>query len=315
MNGIINFHKPQQVTSHDCVALIRRLTGIKRVGHTGTLDPMATGVLPICIGTATRITEYLDQDEKTYCCTMQLGIETDTQDIWGQILRERPVENISPDRIAEVVFSFQGDVVQVPPKYSALKVNGKRLYEYARAGQEVEIKSRHIFISKMSLDGIQGSQITFTATCSKGTYVRTICQDIGEKLGCGGTMTGLVRLATGMFQLEDAFTTETLKTMTKEEIEAILVSVDTPLNRFAPIDLEEQVARDFTNGKTILMPESVCEGIESVADFLVTDPQFNDSARLVRVYYSGEFIGVGRLTGCSLTADKVFNTRLQHEGI
>jgi len=315
MNGIINFHKPQQVTSHDCVALIRRLTGIKRVGHTGTLDPMATGVLPICIGSATRITEYLDQDEKTYRCTMQLGIETDTQDIWGQILRERPVENISPDRIAEAVFSFQGDVIQIPPKYSALKVNGKRLYEYARAGQEVEIKSRHIFISKMSLDEICGNQITFTATCSKGTYVRTLCQDIGEKLGCGGTMTGLVRLATGMFRLEDAYTPETLKIMTKEEIEQILIPVDVPLDRFAPIVLDEKVARDFTNGKTIMIPESVTEGIQSVSDFLVSDPEFNDSAHLVRVYYSSEFIGVGRLTENTLTADKVFNTRLQHEGI
>ena len=315
MNGIINFHKPQQVTSHDCVALIRRLTGIKRVGHTGTLDPMATGVLPICIGSATRITEYLDQDEKTYRCTMQLGIETDTQDIWGQILRERPVENILPDRIAEVVFSFQGDVVQIPPKYSALKVNGKRLYEYARAGQEVEIKSRHIFISKISLDCIQGNQITFTATCSKGTYVRTLCQDIGEKLGCGGTMTGLVRLATGMFRLEDAYTPEALKSMTKEEIEGILIPIEAPLNQFAPMILDQQTARDFTNGKTILIPESMMTNIESVSDFLVSDPKYDVSAHLVRVYYSHEFVGIGRISGSSLTADKVFNTRLQHEGI
>jgi tRNA pseudouridine55 synthase len=315
MNGIINFHKPQQVTSHDCVALIRRLTGIKRVGHTGTLDPMATGVLPICIGSATRITEYLDQDEKTYRCTMQLGIETDTQDIWGQILRERPVENLSPDRIAEAVFSFQGDVVQIPPKYSALKVNGKRLYEYARAGQEVEIKSRHIFISKMCLDEIQGSQVTFTVTCSKGTYVRTLCQDIGEKLGCGGTMTGLVRLATGMFRLEEAYTSEQLKTMTKEEIEEILVPVDAPLNQFAPIILDQQTARDFTNGKMISIPEPMIVNIESISDFLTSDPKYDDSARLVRVYYCHEFVGIGRLSGHSLTADKVFNTRLQHEGI
>jgi len=315
MNGIINFHKPQQVTSHDCVALIRRLTGIKRVGHTGTLDPMATGVLPICIGSATRITEYLDQDEKTYRCTMQLGIETDTQDIWGHILRERPVENLSPDRITEAVFSFQGDIVQIPPKYSALKVNGKRLYEYARAGQDVEIKSRHIFISKMSVDDIQGCLVTFTVTCSKGTYIRTLCQDIGEKLGCGGTMAGLVRLGTGMFRLEEAFTPEILKTMTKEEIEGILVPVDVPLNRFAPIVLDQQVARDFTNGKTIVMPESVTKNLESVSDFLISDPQFDDSANLVRVYYSSEFVGVGRLAGSILTADKVFNTRLQHEGI
>lgn len=298
MNGIINFNKPQGVTSHDCVALVRRLTGIKRVGHTGTLDPMATGVLPICIGSATRITEYLDLDEKTYRCTMRLGIETDTQDIWGQILKERPVENLSPDRIAEAVFSFQGDVEQVPPKYSALKVNGKKLYEYARAGQEVEIKSRHIFISKMILDHIEGADIAFTATCSKGTYVRTLCHDIGQKLGCGGTMTSLSRLATGMFRIEEAFSPDTLGTMTKDEISAILVEVDTPLTRFAPINLEKRDAKDFTNGKTLSLNDTS-----------------GDSSRLVRVYYGSEFIGVGRQTGTDLMADKVFNTRLQHENI
>lgn len=298
MNGIINFNKPQGVTSHDCVALVRRLTGIKRVGHTGTLDPMATGVLPICIGSATRITEYLDLDEKTYRCTMRLGIETDTQDIWGQILQERPVENLSPERIAEAVFSFQGDVAQIPPKYSALKVNGKKLYEYARAGQEVEIKSRHIFISKMILDRIEGSDITFTATCSKGTYVRTLCHDIGQKLGCGGTMTSLVRLATGMFRVEEAFSPETLQAMTKEEIKAILIDVDAPLTRFSPIRLGKQEAKDFTNGKTLNLTGTS-----------------GDSSRMVRVYYESEFIGVGRQTGTLLTADKVFNTRLQHETI
>ena len=300
MNGIINFHKPQNVTSHDCVSVIRRLTGIKRVGHTGTLDPMATGVLPICIGSATRVIEYLDQDEKTYRCDMQLGVETDTQDIWGQILRERPTDHLTPERIAEAVFSFQGDVVQIPPKYSALKVNGRRLYEYARAGQDVEIKSRHIFISKMQLDSIQGSNVTFTVTCSKGTYVRTLCSDMGEKLGCGAAMSGLVRLATGMFRLEDAFTPEQLKTMTKEEIQKILVPVDAPLSRFPSVTLPEQTARDFTNGKSVLLPE---------------DQKKDDSTGLVRVYYGSEFIGVGRLSGGGLTADKVFNTRLQHEGI
>jgi tRNA pseudouridine55 synthase len=298
MNGIINFNKPQNATSHDCVALIRRLTGVKRVGHTGTLDPMATGVLPICVGSATRITEYLDEDEKTYRCTMRLGIETDTQDIWGQITRERPVENLSPDRIRDAVFSFQGDVVQIPPKYSALKVNGKRLYEYARAGQDVEIKSRHIFISKMLLDEIAGDQITFTVTCSKGTYVRTLCQDIGEKLGCGGTMTGLIRLSTGMFQIENAYSPEVLRTMSKEQIEDILIPVDAPLAGFPSVLLEKPEAKDFTNGKQIQLPGDS-----------------TDSRQLVRVYYGHEFIGVGRWSENRLTADKVFNTRLQHEDI
>lgn len=298
MNGIINFNKPQNTTSHDCVALIRRLTGIKRVGHTGTLDPMATGVLPICIGSATRITEYLDEDEKTYRCTMRLGIETDTQDIWGTITREQPVENLSPDRIRDAVFSFQGDVVQIPPKYSALKVNGKRLYEYARAGQDVEIKSRHIFISKMVLDDFSHDEITFTVTCSKGTYVRTLCRDIGDKLGCGGTMTALVRLSTGMFQIGQAVAPETLKTMTREEIEEILIPVDAPLVGFPPLHLEKPEAKDFTNGKPIQLAENTAV-----------------SGKLIRVYYGHEFIGVGRLAGKEMTADKVFNTRLQHEDI
>ena len=188
MNGILNFNKPQQMTSHDCVAIVRRATGIKRVGHTGTLDPMATGVLPICIGSATRITEYLDEDQKTYRCLMQLGIETDTQDIWGKVTSEQPVVNLNDEIIATAVLSFQGDIIQVPPKYSALKVAGKRLYQYAREGKDVEIKPRHIFISKMTLNQIHGNQVTFTVTCSKGSYIRSICRDIGCKLGCGAAM-------------------------------------------------------------------------------------------------------------------------------
>ncbi len=301
MNGIINFYKPQHVTSHDCVSIIRRLTGIKRVGHTGTLDPMATGVLPICVGTATRIIDYLDEDEKIYRCTMQLGIETDTQDIWGKTIRETPVENLSPERIAEAVFSFQGEVKQIPPKYSALKVDGKRLYQYARAGQDVVIKPRQIHISKMALNQIQDTEVTFTVTCSKGTYVRTLCQDIGAKLGCGGTMSGLVRLATGMFRIEDAMKPEDLKDMSAAEIMKVLLPVDAPLSRFGLVQLDETAARDFTNGKIVLMEP------QQTTDFQ------DDSFQLIRVYFFHEFIGVGRLGGNQLTADKVFNTRLQHE--
>lgn len=301
MDGILNFNKPQNMTSHDCVSVVRRATGVKRVGHTGTLDPMATGVLPICIGSATRIAEYLDGDQKTYRCLMQLGIDTDTLDIWGNVTAERRTDNITAEAIADAVASFQGDIIQIPPKYSALKVAGKRLYQYAREGKEVEIKPRHIFVSDMTLNQIDENKVTFTVTCSKGTYIRSICRDIGEKLGCGAAMAGLERLGTGMFALENAVTLEEIRTMTPEEIKEILVPIDAPLAGLACVRLDLPLARDFTNGKSL-----ADESFRSAT-------ACGNEEKLVRVYYQQEFIGVGKLQGERLTADKVFNTRLQHE--
>ena len=159
-NGILNINKPQGMTSHDVVYRVRRALGIKRVGHTGTLDPMCTGVLPICIGTATRVTEYLDLDFKTYRCSMILGKITDTQDIWGELLEERPLDGITEEDVRNAFSSFSGVIMQKPPMYSAVRVNGRRLYEYARAGEEVKVKERKIYINSLEIEKIDLAEKT-----------------------------------------------------------------------------------------------------------------------------------------------------------
>lgn len=240
--GILNLNKPAGMTSHDCVNILRRLTGVRRIGHTGTLDPMATGVLPLCIGGAARITEYLDMDFKTYACEMTLGLETDTQDIWGNILRdERELlkesiiggttsclqirdPGLNAEKISDAFKSFSGLIDQYPPKYSAVRVGGRRLYEYARAGEEVQIKSRQVYIREINVDNIDldNLKVEFCVTCSKGTYIRTICQDVGVMLGCGATLSKLTRLASGVFTLENSVEASYLQELysKKKELEA-----------------------------------------------------------------------------------------------
>ena len=167
--GILNINKPQNMTSHDVVSVARRTLGMKKIGHTGTLDPMATGVLPVCVGKSTRIMEYLDMDLKTYRCTMELGLQTDTQDIWGEVLERKPV-TCTQEQVKEVFSSFRGVIDQKPPMYSALKVEGKRLYEYAREGKTVDVKTRKIYIHALELEEIfpDGEKtVTFTVQCSK----------------------------------------------------------------------------------------------------------------------------------------------------
>ncbi len=217
-DGILVLYKPREWTSSDCVAICRRalgVKGIKKVGHGGTLDPMATGVLPIYVGQATRIMEYMDLDYKTYRCQARLGLVTDTLDIWGEILSEKPLQEalhkgyedeITEDMVRESLMSFEGHIEQIPPKYSAVRINGKRLYEYAYKGQEldVEVKPRKVHIKELSIEDIDLEErtLTFSVTCSKGTYIRSLCSDLGEKLGCGCTMTGLERTAVGIISLE-----------------------------------------------------------------------------------------------------------------
>ena len=180
-NGILNIYKPAGMTSHDVVNIVRRVMGIRRVGHTGTLDPMATGVLPVCVGAAARITEYLDMDFKTYRCTLQLGKTTDTQDIWGQIIEERPAEQVTEEAVRKAFAHFSGLIDQKPPMYSAVRVNGRRLYEYAREGKEIEVKTRKVFIRRLEILSFdkEAETVSFEVECSKGTYIRTICQDVG----------------------------------------------------------------------------------------------------------------------------------------
>ena len=249
-DGILNINKPADWTSHDAVKLLRRITGQKRIGHTGTLDPMATGVLPVCFGPAARIMEYLDLDFKTYRCTLRLGIETDTLDIWGETLKTGTFDNISEAAVVSAFESFRGNISQIPPKYSAIKVAGRKLYDYARAGEEVEIKPRDVYIKELEIEAIdlEAGEITFTVVCSKGTYIRSICRDIGDALGCGAAMCALQRLASGVFTVDDAVDLESLRDAAPEDIEQLLFPADYPLIHFGEGTVDRHGAKWFVNG-------------------------------------------------------------------
>jgi len=261
--GIINLNKHAGITSHGCVSAIRKITGVRRVGHTGTLDPMASGVLPVCIGTAVRITEYLDMDLKKYRAEMTLGLTTETQDIWGNVVEDRRGElkertDISAAAVKAALESFTGETEQTPPKYSAVRVGGKRLYAYARAGEEVEIKKRKVFIKEISLNGFdpEANTVSFDVTCGKGTYIRTICHDVGAIFGCGGTMSGLTRLAAGAFKIEDAVSLDTLSKLSAEEIGKLIRPADYPLVRFGKAVITDGRNADrFINGEIITLSE------------------------------------------------------------
>ena len=312
-DGIINLLKPAGMTSHDGVQLLRRLTGIKRIGHTGTLDPMAVGVLPLCIGSAARITEYLDLDYKKYRCEMQLGLETDTQDIWGTILQDnRGTFSFDGEKVRNALNSFQGLISQYPPGYSAVRVNGKRLYEYARQGVEVEIKPRQVDIKNITVIHMnpEKKRVTFDVECSKGTYIRTICHDTGRLLGCGAAMSCLIRTASGAFTLDDTVTVEEL---TEGNPEEYLLEPDFPLVHFGRAFVNEERGKWFANGGHLRMSDVK----------IVKDPLYKDAAGLnVREEYktayniyldradrtSGIFLGVAFYNEQykKLVADKIF---------
>ena len=209
-SGIIIIDKPAGWTSHDVVGKLRRLLGEKRIGHAGTLDPMATGVLPVFVGRATRAVEFAETGEKEYRATLRLGQVTDTQDVTGTVLETRPV-HVTPEEVEAALAPFRGEIAQIPPMYSALKQNGKKLYELARAGKTVERKPRNITIYALELTGrLSETDFALRVVCSKGTYIRTLCHDIGAALGCGGTMAALRRTRSAGFGLDQAVTLETV---------------------------------------------------------------------------------------------------------
>jgi tRNA pseudouridine55 synthase len=215
MDGIINVYKEKGFTSHDVVAKMRGILRMKKIGHTGTLDPDAEGVLPVCLGKGTKLCDMLTDRTKTYQAVMLLGRETDTQDTSGQTLAEYPVD-VTPEQVEEAVMSFFGPYMQIPPMYSALKVNGKKLYELARAGKEVERQPRPVEILEIRVDRIELPRVTMTVTCSKGTYIRTLCYDIGRKLGCGACMEHLLRTRVDRFRVEDSLTLSQIETLRDE---------------------------------------------------------------------------------------------------
>lgn len=212
MDGILNIYKEKGYTSHDVVAKLRGILKTKKIGHTGTLDPDAQGVLPVCVGRATKLCDMLTDKDKAYETVMLLGKTTDTQDITGSVLSESELgEDITAEKVTEVINSFVGEYMQVPPMYSALKVNGKKLYELARSGIEVERKARKVYIHSIEIKDISLPRVTMTVNCSKGTYIRTLCHDIGETLGAGGCMEELLRIKSGQFEINDSIKIDDVK--------------------------------------------------------------------------------------------------------
>lgn len=246
MNGLFNIYKPTGMTSHDVVAKMRKIMQTKTVGHTGTLDPNATGVLVVAVGNATKVIEYMESDDKIYKAELTLGVTTDTEDIWGNIIREYDLAgfNLENEKIYDVINSFIGKQIQIPPMYSALKVNGKKLYELAREGKEVERVGREIEIFSISDINRRENKIEFTVHCSKGTYIRTLCKDIGEKLGCGAVMSKLERIKAGKFSVENSVALEELEA----NPERYCIDIESVLEKFPVVELNENEAKMYVNG-------------------------------------------------------------------
>ncbi len=325
-DGILILNKPGEWTSHDCVAICRRvlrLKGIKKIGHGGTLDPMAEGLLPIFIGQATRIMEYMDLDYKTYVCRARLGLATDTQDVWGQTLEEKPVEGSSEEDVIRALRDFEGIVEQVPPAYSAVRIDGKRLYEYARSGkapvEDVPVRKVHIKHLETGEINLDEGTVQFSVECSKGTYVRTICHDLGVKLGTGCAMEALKRVAIGELDLSSAISPEKIKEMDPEEvsdiIEPLILPPDAPLKKFGVAFISKERAEYFRRGNsTVLGRVRIDKKPEIVPDARTGEIPLNARGRsydrIYRVYEEGSklFLGIGfedREKGL-LKADKVF---------
>lgn len=249
MDGILNINKPLGLTSHDVVAQVRRAAGQKRVGHAGTLDPLATGVLLVCLGRATRLVEYLMGQKKVYETTIKLGQSTATYDAEGEITLIRPVPALTLDQLEEALNQFRGEIQQVPPMYSALKQKGQPLYKLARAGVEVERSPRPVTIYELTLVSWQSPELKIEIHCSAGTYIRSLAHDLGELLGCGGHLTALKRTAVGSFTTDQAVECATLNPTTISEA---LLPLTAGVQHLPHLTISDEMAQDLINGKTVV---------------------------------------------------------------
>ena len=268
MNGIVIVDKPQDWTSQDVTARLRRVFNTRRIGHGGTLDPMATGVLPVFVGRGTRGVEFFEHAEKTYETVLRLGLTTDTEDIWGETMEERPV-TFTAEKLEEVLEHFRGDILQVPPMYSALKVNGQKLCDLARKGKEVERKPRPITIHELTLLEVTDNTLRLRVRCSKGTYIRTLCKDIGEALGCGGCMAELRRVTAGEYTIEESVPLQTL--LETENPEQYLRGVDTMFRNFPEIKLTPNQEKRCRNGNSfsVNLAEGTYRAYSQTGEFLM----------------------------------------------
>ena len=297
MDGIINVYKEKGFTSHDVVAKLRGILHIKKIGHTGTLDPDAVGVLPVCIGKGTKLCDMITDTDKTYEAVMLLGISTDTQDISGNVLSKKEVD-VDEKTLIETVDSFVGEYKQIPPMYSAIKVNGRKLYQLAREGIEIERSPRDVYIRSIHINdmNLQDGEpsVTMTVSCSKGTYIRTLCHDIGEKLGCGACMKSLSRTRVGRFYIDDSFTINQIAALNlKGELSSIVTPVDSMFD-YPRVQINKEYDKLLYNGN--LLPLSAGKALDvGLAD-------------KVRIYNeSGEFIGIYSMDDSGYKPVKIFS--------
>ena len=297
MDGIINVYKEKGFTSHDVVAKLRGILHIKKIGHTGTLDPDAVGVLPVCIGKGTKLCDMITDTDKTYEAVMLLGISTDTQDISGNVLSKKDVA-VDEKTLIETVDSFVGEYKQIPPMYSAIKVNGRKLYQLAREGIEIERSPRDVYIRSIHINdmNLQDGEpsVTMTVSCSKGTYIRTLCHDIGEKLGCGACMKSLSRTRVGRFYIDDSYTINQIAALNlKGELSSIVAPVDSMFD-YPRIQINKEYDKMLYNGN--LLPLSAGKALDmGLAD-------------MVRIYNeSGEFIGIYSMDDSGYKPVKIFS--------
>lgn len=281
VNGIINVHKEKGFTSHDVVAKLRGIVGQKKIGHTGTLDPDATGVLPVCLGKGTKLCDLLTDKDKTYEAVLLLGKETDTQDISGTVLNQGEWSHLTEEEVKQMIVSFIGESEQVPPMYSALKVNGKKLYELAREGKVIERKPRPIKVEAIKILEMNLPEVRMEISCSKGTYIRTICHDIGLKLGTYGCMKELIRTKVSMFEIHESYTLSQLQELKDSgELLTVVQAVDSVFEDMSSFTLWEDMEFLALNGNPLNV-----ERVNESKDW--------EDGQLIRVYLkSGEFIGV-----------------------
>lgn len=275
IDGILNINKPVGMTSFDVVKKIRSISNMKKVGHTGTLDPIASGVLPICIGRATKFADYIMKSEKVYLAELKLGVNTDTYDREGTVINTSEVK-LDKKNVKDIILSFQGEIEQLPPMYSAIKINGRRLYDLARKGIEIERNKRKVIIYSIKIISIDLPYIVFEVKCSKGTYIRSLCHDIGEKLNCGGIMWNLKRMSTGNFNILNSVLLENLQ---KNNIWEYIIPVDKALKEYPKLVVEDKYLKYILNG------------------IIIKDEEFLDKIQkeqIYRVYINeNKFIGIG----------------------
>lgn len=285
-NGILNIYKPVGITSFKCVSQIKKILGEKKVGHAGTLDPEAEGILPVCVGKATRCVDFFMDFNKTYIAEITFGITTNTRDIWGEIISEKDASKVTSDILENTMHNFCGIIQQVPPMFSALKLNGKPLYKYARQGIDLDLPAREVAIYKLELRDWMKSDDCVKAQiyieCSKGTYIRSLCHDIGEQIGCGAVMSKLIRSTYGIFKSEESVTPLVLEeAYNAGRLNDYILPIDYILQGYPKINLDDNEMLDYMNGKILELPT------ERI-DFC------NEQSDSIRIYNKGELSAIAK---------------------